>query len=238
MEIFYSDKMQSRNRIPELYFMTGAGVVKFEGKTIPGIVAVKASRFEKNGKWSGTDFTMEVVDTVMPVLFSQPFDGWGRSWVDHAEAVTVKGEGRSTRDVEPGLRIGIARAIMRKHWSERIRVLAEEADYTEEELSAIQKDNGTPARWLLNAFSLGMCPVPCEIVVAEVKRPEELSGYLSAIGHPATAAILGVECNRETVRLDRGETVLVAQYDGPRLPEGATELPEGASFRWLEVTVK
>jgi hypothetical protein len=32
-----------------------------------------------------------------------------------------------------------------------------------------------------------------------------------------------------------GEGVLVAQYRGPRLPEGATELPEGATIEWYVV---
>lgn len=66
----------------------------------------------------------------------------------------------------------------------------------------------------------------------------------SAIGHAETAAIvsdiLGVNlpANRCNVKLTRGEKIIIAQYIGPRLPEGATKLPEGAKieFRMVEVT--
>lgn len=59
----------------------------------------------------------------------------------------------------------------------------------------------------------------------------------SAVGHADTAALFGkllsaeVAVNRETVRGFRGDA-LVGQYQGPRLPEGTTVLPEGASIQW------
>lgn len=63
-------------------------------------------------------------------------------------------------------------------------------------------------------------------------------GIESVVGHQGTAAIigglLGVETpyNRKSIKLNLEDTLLVAQYVGPRLPEGATELPEGATFEW------
>ena len=75
--------------------------------------------------------------------------------------------------------------------------------------------------FLLNAFSLNMI-----------------------VGHADTAAVfssvLGVEipCNRATVALKEGDVALVGQYSGPRLPEGATALPEGAAIKWVVVGVK
>ena len=57
----------------------------------------------------------------------------------------------------------------------------------------------------------------------------------SIVGHPDTARLLGVECNRQSVLLNREDELLVAQYIGPRLPEGATELPEGARIEWVRV---
>ena len=60
----------------------------------------------------------------------------------------------------------------------------------------------------------------------------------SIIGHENTAAVfsslLGIDLpmNRESVQLTDKQMLLVGQYSGPRLPEGATELPEGASIRW------
>lgn len=64
---------------------------------------------------------------------------------------------------------------------------------------------------------------------------------VSAVGHSDTArifsGILGreVEPNRVSVRLEYGDIALIGQYVGPRLPEGATELPEGARIEWWAV---
>ena len=41
--------------------------------------------------------------------------------------------------------------------------------------------------------------------------------------------------NRESVQLAVGDILLVGQYSGGRLPEGATELPEGAEVKWFRV---
>lgn len=60
----------------------------------------------------------------------------------------------------------------------------------------------------------------------------------SAIGHADTAAILSnllgvdLEVNRVSVKLDVGCHALIGQYVGPRLPEGDTDLPEGARIEW------
>ena len=99
---------------------------------------------------------------------------------------------------------------------------------------------------LLNAFSLNMRPGKSgnlwfrEIGVAQVRA--ELAPTLeSAVGHAETAAVfsdvLGVPVafDRRSVSLQPGQTVLVGQYSGPRLPEGATTLPEGATTKWLLV---
>ncbi len=43
--------------------------------------------------------------------------------------------------------------------------------------------------------------------------------------------------NRVSLKLKKGSTVVVAQYTGPRLPEGTTVLPEGANFKFYEVTI-
>ena len=65
----------------------------------------------------------------------------------------------------------------------------------------------------------------------------------SVVGHADTAALLAkelelnIECNRETVHLKEGDTLVVGQYVGPRLPEGATALPEGAKIEWYKVEV-
>jgi hypothetical protein len=105
--------------------------------------------------------------------------------------------------------------------------------------------------YLTNAFSLNMfslmgAPARMEIMPvdsSEVLETLEHHGpWCSAVGHADTAAVfsseIGIEipCQRTTVSLAQGDALLVGQYIGPRLPEGATALPEGATIRWLLVT--
>lgn len=89
--------------------------------------------------------------------------------------------------------------------------------------------------YLLNAFSLQMVDVPCNVSFTEVDAlPNDL---VSAIGHQDTANVLGVQMNRINVHLSKGETAYVAQLVGGRLPEGTTTLPEGFRFRFFKVVV-
>ena len=100
--------------------------------------------------------------------------------------------------------------------------------------------------YLLNAFSLNMISGDANIVVREVSRTmaASLAAHCpSAVGHADTAAVFSsvlgvtVPCNRATVALKDGDVALVGQYSGPRLPEGAVSLPEGATIKWLVVGV-
>jgi len=103
--------------------------------------------------------------------------------------------------------------------------------------------------YLANAFSLSMIPegesanfnsTPIPKVMAEMFLRRD--PFQSFVGHANTAAILtnmlGVEVtmNRGDVTLNVGDELIVAQYKGPRLPEGATSLPEGARIDFLLVT--
>jgi hypothetical protein len=92
-------------------------------------------------------------------------------------------------------------------------------------------------QYLLNAFSLQMLKdFPATVSISEVKTlPDNLT---SAVGHPDTAAILGVECNRLNVDLNPGDRAYVAQLQGGRLPEHATTLPEGVEFKYYEVMIR
>jgi len=89
--------------------------------------------------------------------------------------------------------------------------------------------------YLLNAFSLQMVDVPCEISITEVSALPD--GLESAIGHQDTANVLGVKMNRINVHLSKGDTAYIAQLVGGRLPEGTTTLPKGFSFKYLKVVV-
>ena len=101
---------------------------------------------------------------------------------------------------------------------------------------------------LLNAFSLNMlatfpASVSVEEITLEQARDHLAAGFTSAVGHANTAAVFGeqlgvtVPVQRITVSLDCGDSAVVGQYRGPRLAEGATSLPEGATIQWLLVTL-
>ena len=101
--------------------------------------------------------------------------------------------------------------------------------------------------YLLNAFSANMLEELTALVrfteISATTMAELAQESVSAVGHADTAAlfstILGtkVPCNRVTVTLKPGENALLGQYSGPRLPEGATTLPEGASIKWVFVSI-
>ena len=100
--------------------------------------------------------------------------------------------------------------------------------------------------YILNAFSLNMIVGNADIVVREDSQKVAAclaADCTSAVGHADTAAVFSavlgvpVPCNRATVALKPGDVALVGQYSGPRLPEGATSLPEGAAIKWLVVGV-
>lgn len=66
---------------------------------------------------------------------------------------------------------------------------------------------------------------------------------VSAVGHADTAVVFSavldmpVACNRMTLVVLPGDVLIVGQYKGPRLPEGAKSLPEGAAIEWYKITL-
>ena len=95
-------------------------------------------------------------------------------------------------------------------------------------------------KFLGNAFSLQMVSnFPATVKVAECSKQEALAvDNVSVVGHPDTAAVLGVKFNRVSVKLNKGDVLYVAQIVGGRLPEGCTTLPDGFTFKFLKVTIE
>jgi hypothetical protein len=97
---------------------------------------------------------------------------------------------------------------------------------------------------LCSAFSLNMVDHPTtlstRVLSAEDVSAMLANGYRNAVGHASTgavfASVLGMELSvaeRLTLFLNRGESCIIGQYRGPRLTEGATVLPDGATIQWL-----
>jgi len=122
------------------------------------------------------------------------------------------------------------------------------------------------AKFLLNAFSLSMVPEGAVLEIIPVtdaqarefavqvetldrasqagETPQAWLAATSAIGHADTASVLSgilgvqVPVNRTNVMLVPGhDAAIVAQYSGPRLPEGTKILPDGAEITWFAVHV-
>jgi len=114
--------------------------------------------------------------------------------------------------------------------------------------------------YICNSFSLSMLDAwrledaesRTQIRVTPVSDPrawlaeaESLHGKsVSAVGHADTAALFSdilcrsVEFNRVSIKLDESTELLVGQLCGPRPPEGSTTLPEGATIKWLSVSIE
>lgn len=102
--------------------------------------------------------------------------------------------------------------------------------------------------YILNAVSLNMLSeLPSDIHVEEIgveQAAQEAASRTSAVGHADTAAVfstvlgVAVPANRANVSLQKGDVALVGQYFGPRLPEGCSTLPEGATIKWLLVSIR
>jgi hypothetical protein len=99
-----------------------------------------------------------------------------------------------------------------------------------------------------NAFSLSMLSadgtLKCTRATAEqVGRWLSQVPFASYMGHTDVARLvsqeLGVDVpvNRTSIKLQAGDNVVVAQYMGARLPEGAKELPEGARIEYFLVAL-
>jgi hypothetical protein len=94
-----------------------------------------------------------------------------------------------------------------------------------------------------NAFSIqmlaGLKEVGDEVTVKFrlVEKPENFDAFESSVGHQDTANLLGVPMVRSNTRLNAGEEMLIAQFMGGRLPEGATSLPEGITLAFVKAEV-
>ena len=108
---------------------------------------------------------------------------------------------------------------------------------------------------VLNSFTLNAVPAAAQgralitaqfapMSAVEAGRLLAGRGLESFVGHADTARLFsaqtGVEVpfNRAFSQLAAGEEFVLGQYLGPRLPEGSTQLPEGARIQWYLVSIQ
>ena len=105
------------------------------------------------------------------------------------------------------------------------------------------------AIYLSNAFSLSMiahlghCDLDVTTNICNYQQMVEDLKPTSIVGHQDTANLfsnilcMDVPMNGVSVTLEKGDILIVGQYTGPRLPEGTSILPEGASINWMCINV-
>lgn len=101
-----------------------------------------------------------------------------------------------------------------------------------------------------NAISLNMITENCNITLNKITKEKAIeiattTPTTSIVGHSDTAnvmsKILGVPVQANRISwswANDDDVLLVGQLTGPRLPEGATELPEGAVLTWWLIEKK
>jgi len=105
-------------------------------------------------------------------------------------------------------------------------------------------------RFICNAFSINMLSNDdVSVVFRKLTEDDQIlemtEDAVCCIGHRDLLAVVQAQfptipnpkTDRPTVSVTRGDELLVAQYRGPRLPEGTTQLPEGATIEWWYVHV-
>jgi len=96
---------------------------------------------------------------------------------------------------------------------------------------------------LTNALSINMIARDLELLhIMEIEPKDVPKDIECAIGHIDTAKVVGdvlgqdLTARRVNIEIDDDSFIYVAQYRGPRLPEGTTKLPEGAEIKFYRVT--
>ena len=75
-EIKWKDGMLPRGRHARLILTTTGegGLIRFRGKSIPGICASRITSADQNGKWSSTTYTLRLAEGVIGVRMEQNFE--------------------------------------------------------------------------------------------------------------------------------------------------------------------
>jgi len=99
--------------------------------------------------------------------------------------------------------------------------------------------------YLINALPGACIPKEgAELTIRPIEAKEVPKDITSAIGHADTAGLVSglvgfeIPMNRTSVPpFEIGRVDYLALYQGPRLPEGSTTLPEGATVNFYRLAV-
>lgn len=89
----FNNGLMSGGREPRLWFVKGGQAVKFVGQNIKGYCVVASEKFNKNGKWSNTDYSLLLSPGVRAIyLCAELHQKWGydcECWGDVAAKLAL-----------------------------------------------------------------------------------------------------------------------------------------------------
>lgn len=96
-------------------------------------------------------------------------------------------------------------------------------------------------KYISNAFSIQMLRNPHSLITVHELAYDEFKalsyGAYSCVGHLDLAQLINVKYNRESIKLNPGDVLYVAQTWGGRLPEGTKKLPGDVELRFYCVKI-
>lgn len=113
-------------------------------------------------------------------------------------------------------------------------------------MDSTRKEKKVMAIYISSSFSLNMVSGN-DFTLLRVRKvaPSDVpQDAVSVIGHidivRIVSSLLGreVAMNRTSISLNWDDTLYVVQYKGPRIPKGASHIPEGGTLEFFEVTAK
>lgn len=104
----YDDGLCPGGRQPRLYLANGGNLSKFSGQNIPGICVITAQKYTKNGKWSSTEWTLDLAPGIRPIHLLSPLH---RTWGDHFTSWGAAAE-------HLGLPIEVVQALVKTEYPE------------------------------------------------------------------------------------------------------------------------
>lgn len=171
-EITWSDGLGPRSRSPFLLLIKGDEIVAFDGKDISGLVVVRGTDYEKNGKWSHTTYRLAVADGVRHIAGRS---GWntGRFVEGLGEAVGCSTPDTWAETAEAlGVSVPSAMEFLRS-WRPKA---AEKLDEVEQSLMALEEVSEQETDSVMVTVSFGS-PTNRAIREGFWESPKGIPGY-------------------------------------------------------------
>jgi len=145
----WSSEVRARHRRPWLLLIKDGKVTRFHGESIPGLVAVVGSDWIKCGRWSYTDYRLEIADDVRAIAGGE---GWHNGTFREGLAGAVGSKQPLDRWSDVANALGVSLTECRRFLSEEFPREVEELDRIEADLEAVDSASPTGAEEITITF--------------------------------------------------------------------------------------